>query len=115
MKKYLLLLQDDIKTMQRLSPKEMETLVGEHMAWTKKMAASGYLISGDGLEETSIHITGKECIVKDGPYVEAKEMIGGYYLLQAEDIDTVTALAKDCPCHLWGGTTVIRPIMDYEQ
>lgn len=115
MKKYLLLLHEDIEKIQKLSPKEMEELVNAHMAWAEKLGKSGYLISGDGLEESSIKISGKDCIVKDGTFLESKEMIGGYYLLQAKDVDSVIELAKDCPCHLWGGTTEIRPIMEYEE
>lgn len=114
MKKFLLLLIDDIETMQNLAPKEMEELIQSHMSWAESLAKSGHLLSGDGLEEKAIHISGKNSIVKDGTFLESKEMIGGYYLLQADNLDTVIEIAKSCPCHLWGGTTVIRPIMDYE-
>lgn len=115
MKKYLLLLHEDIEKMKKLSPKEMEELGNSHMAWAEKLAELGYLISGEGLEENSVQISGKNCIVKDGIFLESKEMIGGYYLLQAEDLKTVIELAKSCPCHLFGGTTEIRPIMEYEE
>ena len=114
MKKYLLLLHEDIAQMQQLSPKEMQELVAAHMAWAEKLGASGHLISGEGLEENSIQISGKDCIIKDGTFLESKEMIGGYYLLQANDLKTVIELAKSCPCHLFGGTTEIRPIMEYD-
>jgi len=115
MKKYLLLLHENVEQLQQLSPKEMEGLVNAHMAWATKLSESGNFIEGDGLEEKSVRILGKEAIIKDGPFVESKEMIGGYYLLQAENLDTVIKIAKECPCHLWGGTTEIRPIMDYEE
>jgi len=114
MKKYLLLLHEDIEQMQKLSPKEMEELGKSHMAWAEKLGESGHLISGEGLEENSVQISGKDCIVKDGTFLESKEMIGGYYLLQAKDLKTVIELAKSCPCHLFGGTTEIRPIMEME-
>ncbi|WP_179367614.1 YciI family protein [Winogradskyella forsetii] len=115
MKKYLLLLHEDIEKMQKLSPKEMEELANSHMAWAEKLGESGHLISGEGLEENSVQISGKDSVVKDGTFLESKEMIGGYYLLQAKDLKTVIELAKGCPCHLWGGTTEIRPIMEYEE
>lgn len=114
MKNFLLLLHEDMEQMQELSPKEMEALIGAHMAWAKKLAEEGYLVAGDGLEETGIQIKGKDCVIKDGPYLESKEMIGGYYLLQAENMEGIIAIAKECPCHLWGGTTEIRPILNYE-
>ncbi|MFS4415129.1 YciI family protein [Maribacter sp. 2307ULW6-5] len=113
MKKYLLLLHEDIGQMQKLSLDEMEALGKAHMAWAEKLGESGHLLSGEGLEEHSVLISGKSSIVKDGTFLESKEMIGGYYLLQAKDLETVIGLAKSCPCHLWGGTTEIRPIMEY--
>ena len=105
MKKFLLLLHEDIEAMQALSPKEMNQLLEAHMAWTNQLVEKGHLLAGDGLEES---------VIKDGPYIESKEMIGGYYLLQAESMDALLDVVKSCPCHLWGGTTEIRPIMDYE-
>ncbi|MEQ9441557.1 MAG: YciI family protein [Cyclobacteriaceae bacterium] len=115
MKKFLLLLHEDIEAMQKLSPKEMETLVNDHLAWAKKIGEQGHLLEGEGLQETGVQLRGKDSVIKDGPYIESKEMIGGFYLLQADSLDTIVAIAKECPCHLWGGTTEIRPIEDYEQ
>ena len=114
MKQFLLLLHEDIEKMNNLSPKEMESLANAHIAWAGKLAESGHLISGDGLQEKSILISGKEAVIKDGPYMESKEIIGGYYLLQAENLEIILALTKDCPCHIWGGTTEVRQIMDME-
>ncbi|MFC5045048.1 YciI family protein [Aquimarina hainanensis] len=114
MKKFILLLRDELETLQQLSPKEIENLVQSHMEWAQKLEEKKFLISGDGLEEKGVLIQGKDCIIKDGPYIESKEMIGGYYLLQAETLEEIIEIAKECPCHLWGGTTEIRPIMDYD-
>lgn len=115
MKKYLILLHEDIEQMKKVSPKEMEELVASHMAWAEKLGKSGHLVSGEGLEEKSVQISGKDSIVKDGTFLESKEMIGGFYLIQAEDFNAAIEIAKGCPCHLWGGTTEIRPIMAYEE
>ena len=114
MKQFLLLLHEDIEKMNNLSPKEMETLANEHIAWAENLANAGQFISGDGLQEKSTLISGKDSVIKDGPYLESKEIIGGYYLLQAKDLATMVKIAKGCPCHKWGGTTEIRPIMDME-
>jgi hypothetical protein len=112
MKKFLLLLHEDIEKMSELSPKEMGELVNAHMDWSTKLAESGHLISGDGLQEKGVLIQGKDSVIKDGPYLESKELIGGYYLVQADNLENIVQIAKDCPCHLWGGTTEIRPIME---
>jgi hypothetical protein len=114
MKKFLLLLHEDIQKMNVLSPKEMQDIVQAHMDWSTKLVEAGHLVAGDGLQEKSILISGKECIIKDGPYLETKEIIGGYYVLQADSMDVVIDIAKECPTHLYGGTTEIRPIMEME-
>ena len=114
MKRFLLLLHEDIQKMNDLSPKEMQEIVIAHMNWANKLAEAGHLISGDGLHEKGVLITGKDSVVKDGPYLESKEIVGGYYLLQADDLQTVVELAKECPTHFFGGTTEIRPIMEME-
>ncbi|MEM1124063.1 MAG: YciI family protein [Bacteroidota bacterium] len=115
MKKYLLLLHEDAERLEKMSPKEMEELVNAHMAWVEELSQSDYYLDGEGLEVKSIQISGKESIVKDGMFLESKEMIGGYYVLQAPNLETVIEIAKGCPCHLWGGTTEIRPVMAYEE
>ncbi len=114
MKQFLLLLHEDIQKMSELSSKEMQEIANAHMNWANKLAAAGHLVSGDGLHEKGVLITGKDSVVKDGPYLESKEIIGGYYLLQADDLQSVVELAKECPTHLFGGTTEIRPIMEME-
>lgn len=114
MKKFILLLHDDFEKEKAYSPDSMQQLVQEHMAWVQKLSEQGTFLGGDGLVPDGNLITGKDSIVKDGPYIESKEIIGGYYLLQANSLEEVTEIAKECPCHLWGGVTEIRPIMDYE-
>lgn len=115
MNKYLLLLHEQTENMKNLSPSEMEELISSHMDWANQLAEQGHLISGDGLQETGVKITGKESIVSDSMYLEAKEMIGGYYLIQAVNLDEAIEISKQCPCHHWGGTTEIRPIAIYDE
>ena len=115
MKKYLLLLHEDMQKIKELSNKDMESLVNAHMAWAEQLGEAGHLLAGEGLEERSVQIQGQESVVKDGTFLESKEIIGGFYYLQADSLESAIDLAKGCPCHLWGGTTEIRPIMEYEQ
>ena len=57
------------------------------------------------------HIKGKSKIVTDGPYIETKEGISGYYFLLAESLEAVTEIAKDCPSLAMGGTIELREVM----
>ncbi len=114
MKQFLLLLHEDMEQMSQLSPKQMEELARAHMNWAAKLTEAGHFISGDGLHEKGVFITGKDAVIKDGPYLESKEIIGGYYLLQANDLAAIIELAKDCPTHMYGGTTEIRQVTEME-
>lgn len=114
MKKFILLLHDNFEKEKNYSPEEMQQLIQEHMGWIEKLSENGSFLGGDGLVPEGKLISGKEALVKDGPYIESKEIIGGYYLLQANSLAEATEIAKECPCHHWGGVTEIRPIMDYE-
>lgn len=114
MNKYLLLLHEQAELMQNLSPTEMEELIESHMAWSRQLAEEGHLLAGEGLQDHGITITGKDSIVGNSTYLEAKEMIGGFYLIQAKDLDSAIAIARNCPCHHWGGTTEIRPAAVYD-
>lgn len=115
MNKYLLLLHEPSDLMQNLSPSEIEELIGSHIAWASQLAEEGYLLAGEGLQDHGVTITGKESVVGNSSYLEAKEMIGGFYLIQATDMDSAIAIAKNCPCHHWGGTTEIRPAAVYNE
>ena len=114
MKKFLLLLHDNTEDLRQLSPKDMESLVAAHTAWAEKLGEEGYLIAGEGLEERSVKISGRDSVVMDGTFAESKEIIGGFYYLQTKSLEEAVELSKSCPCHLWGGVTEIRPVMDYD-
>ena len=115
MKKFILLLHDELEKERGYAPEEMQKLIQEHMNWVEKLTQQGNFLGGDGLVPDGVTIARKEGLIKDGPYAASKEIIGGYYLLQAASLEEVTEIAKECPCHHWGGVTEIRPIMDYDE
>lgn len=114
MKKFILLLHEDAEAVQNLSPEQMQQLVGQHMEWSGKLEAAGQYVGGSGLDQGGKQIVGKDSLVKDGPYIESKELIGGYYIIQAADYDEALEISKGCPNHLWGGTTEVRYLMTPE-
>lgn len=110
----MLFLHEDADTNVKLSPEEMGALTQAHMNWSEQLSASGHLIAGDGIHPEGACIIGKDGHVEEGPVIHSGTLIGGYYILQARDMEHAIELAKACPCHLWGGTTEIRQIMDQE-
>ena len=97
-----------------LSPEEMQARMGKWFAWDAKMNEEGIVAHGNALQSTGRHITGRDAVVSDGPFVEGKELIGGYYVVKAADLDAATEIAKDFPDFDANGTVEIREVMVFE-
>ena len=97
-----------------LSPEEMQERMGKWFAWNEKMRSQGIVKHGEALHAGGKRISGQDRIVTDGPFVESKELIGGYYVIQAESIDTAMEVAQDFPDYDLGGTVEIREVMVFE-
>jgi len=81
-----------------------------------ELAKAGVMLAGEGLHASSrgarLTYSGSKRTVRDGPFAETKEQLGGYYLLDCKDLDDALAWAKRIP---WpGGSVEVRPVMDYE-
>ncbi len=95
------------------SPAEIQASFQKWGEWIGKYTQSGHIINpGDGLKETG-KVVRADGIVSDGPYVESKEIVGGYSIVQADDYDQVVAIAKDCPAAGGGGSVEIRQLAEY--
>ena len=98
-----------------LSPEELQSRMGKWFAWGEKMQKQGILKGGEALLATSKRVSGPDRIESDGPFVEGKELIGGYYTVSAENADEVVKIAQDYPDYDLGGTVEIREIIKFEQ
>ena len=112
MSKFMLLLHDSpaaIQTFRQLSPEQMQKAVDKYMAWTKKpfCVDSKRLSMDAGRVIRSENGTPR---VIDGPYSETKEVLGGYYLIEAENYDQAVNLSLDHPHLEHGGTIVVREL-----
>jgi hypothetical protein len=93
------------------SPQEMQKQMEKWTAWFRDLDAQGRLKAiGHPLERTGKLVSGKSKTVNDGPFAEAKDAIGGYSLIEAEDLAQATELAKGCPALEAGGAVEVRPI-----
>lgn len=114
MKNFMLLLREDLEEIQQLPPQEFENLVGAHMKWVEELSEKGLFKGGEGLGQTGKTIDNRTKVVTDGPFIEAKEMVGGFYLIQANDIDHAVEIAQRCPSIRYKGKIEIRAIAEYE-
>ena len=82
------------------------------MAWFKELAENGHVKDrGQPLERAGKLVNGKRKIVTDGPFAEAKDLVGGYTLILAKDLDEAAELSKGCPILEVDGQVEVRPVM----
>lgn len=99
-----------------LSPEQMQEKMGQWFAWNQKMQEQGIVKSGDALHATAKRVGGPDKTVSDGPFVEAKELIGGYYTISANNVDEVVDMvSENYPDFDLGGIVEIREVMVFEQ
>jgi hypothetical protein len=93
------------------SPEQVQKTMAKWVAWFKELGANGHIKDpGNPLEATGKVVSGKQKIVTDGPFAEAKDVIGGYLVITANDIDHAVELSKACPILEVGGSVEVRPI-----
>jgi hypothetical protein len=109
MPQYMLLLYDNPSNWQARSPEEMQKALEKYMAWTKKpfMTDSKRLAGDPG---RVIRSQGGKPRATDGPYSETKEILGGYYAIEAASYDEAVQRALDHPHLEFGGTIEVRQI-----
>jgi hypothetical protein len=110
MAQYLILIYEDEQSYAGASEQKIGEIHAAHSAFAEKHGAS--FAGGNALQATSTATTIKGGVVTDGPFAETKEALGGYYLIEAADLDAALAIAKECPA-AFGGVEV-RPIMVFE-
>ncbi len=110
---YLLLIYSNEKGWESMSKAELDAVYGEYMAFTEAIKKSGNYKGGNPLQPTTtattVRVTGGKTLTTDGPFAETKEQLGGYYLVDAKDLDEAIALAARIPSARMGSIEV-RPI-----
>jgi hypothetical protein len=92
------------------SPEQMQKTMQKWLAWFKDLGAKGHLKDpGHPLEHTGKVVSGKQKAVSDGPYAEAKDVVGGYIVVEASDLNQAVELSTGCPILEVGGSVEVRP------
>jgi hypothetical protein len=113
--KYLLLIHVDEAHYPRLSAQETERLMGDYQEFTRQLKAAGAHIASQRLRPvasaTTVRVRNGETLVSDGPFAEMKEQLGGFYLIDANDLDEAIAWAAKLPSAKHGSIEV-RPVWE---
>ena len=94
------------------SPEAAQQMMQKWMTWLKDLAAKGHIKDqGQPLERAGKLVKGKQKTVTDGPFAETKDLVGGYTLVEARDLDQAVELSKGCPIFEVDGAVEVRPVM----
>ena len=97
-------------------PAQIGAVMEEYDAYTQMLRDRGAYVAGEALQPTAtattVRIRDGQTMTTDGPFAETKEALGGFYLIEAKDLDEALALGGACPGAKWGSIEV-RPIVDF--
>jgi hypothetical protein len=115
---YMLMIYDAEKQWDELPEAKRNAILGEYMTFTKALRASGHFVSGDALQPThtatTVRVKDGKASRTDGPFAETREQLGGYYLINAKDLDEATMIAAKIPSTAHGiGCVEVRPVQQY--
>ena len=115
---YMLLIYDNEKVWQDMPEDQGKAMFGEYMQFTADIKASGHFRAGDALQPvhtaTTVRVRDGKTQRTDGPFAETREQLGGYYLIEAKDLDEATKIAAKIPSSRIGSIE-IRPVMNYDK
>ena len=116
--KYLCLIYDD-ETMWGKMPKEQaDAIMGEYFAFTDGIKKSGHYLGGEALQPTqtatTVRVRNGKISTTDGPFAETKEQLGGFYLIEARDLNDAIQVAARIPSARLGSVEV-RPVVDFSK
>ena len=95
------------------SPEEMQKIVEKYIAWVRELRTQGKYKAGDELQPNGRIVSSVRGTIVDGPFVETKEAVGGYFLIEAADYNEAVVIAKASPNIANGGSVEIRQVSDY--
>ena len=113
--KYMLLIYDDEQAWGRFSEAERQQLMGEYRQFSQQVRSGGQYVAGSQLQPmsaaTSVRVRAGKRLLTDGPFAETREQLGGYYLIDAKDLDEALAIAARIPSARLG-TIEVRPLVE---
>jgi hypothetical protein len=116
--KYLCLIYDEESTWATMPKGESDAMMGEYMAFTDGIRESGQYVAGEALQPvstaTTVRVRNGQLSTTDGPFAETKEQLGGFYLVEARDLNEAIQVASRIPSARLGSIEV-RPVVDFSQ
>jgi hypothetical protein len=112
-KKFMLVIRDDNQDLPNYGPAQIQALIERYRAWQEPLMKAGKILDGDKLVDgtgRTMRLERGKVVVRDGPFVETKEIVGGFYMLQAESFEECVALCQGHPAFTHNASLEIREI-----
>jgi hypothetical protein len=94
------------------SPQDAQQIMQKWMNWLQELSNKGHIKDrGQPLDPAGKVVRGRQQSITDGPFAEAKDLVGGYSLVEAKDLDEAAELSKGCPIFERNGFVEVRPVM----
>ena len=114
--KYLCLIYENEKNWETMPPSDAEAIMKEYFAFTEDIRKNGKYVAGEALQPTptatTVRVRNGKISTTDGPFVETKEQLGGFYLIDAKDLNDAIQVAARIPSARLGSIEV-RPVVDF--
>ncbi len=115
--RYMLLIYEAEQAMAAYTPEKMGEVMAAYNGYTKELQDSGKFLAADALQPTAnattVRVRDGKTVATDGPFAETKEQLGGYYAVEADNLDEAMEWAAKIPGAL-SGSIEVRPIMEFE-
>src|ERR671914_1488642 len=116
--KYLCLIYEDEKAWLKLPKEQSDAIMNEYFAFTNDIRKTGQMVAGEALQPTqtatTVRVRNGKTSTTDGPFAETKEQLGGFYLIEAKDLNEAIQVASRIPGARFGSVE-IRPVVDFSQ
>jgi hypothetical protein len=116
--KYLCLIYENEKRWETMPPAESEAMMNEYFSFTADIRKNGKYVAGEALQPTAtattVRVRNGKVSTTDGPFAETKEQLGGFYLIEAQDLNDAIQVAAKIPSARLGSIEV-RPVVDFSQ
>jgi len=111
MSKFLMVFRGSLAEEMEFPPEKMQAYMQEWMTWIDAMKSKDIYLGGEPLQPDGCTISGADKVVTDGPYAEAKDLVGGYVLIKADNLDIAKTEALNCPIYQANGSVEVREVM----
>jgi hypothetical protein len=116
--RYLCLIYENEKEWESKPQSELEAVMGEYFTFTENIRSNGKLVAGEALQPTpaatTVRVRNGKISTTDGPFAETKEQLGGFYLIEAKDLNDAIQVASKIP-GARDGAVEVRPVVDFSQ